>query len=282
MEWLVVLLLVMGVFPLVGLLVYISHEQWVAVWRGHRIRLRLHQSRVFFEVDGELIFEAKQGFIKDTYETEWEHPALGKTNVLIKKRLKGQDGINLQLQIGEEIIPLFEIPHKWHGSVNLDEVDAYWDKLQPVEFEQLGDPRWIAACKLLQLVRQSQMADQDIREAANILQQELRKSFLTRRRLSEDELSILGDAQKLHELKEKLEEKITQGLEAVKSLHMVTISLEAHADESSEMHKVHQIIETLHAEEEVEKFMHEISIEKEEPAEKRKQTAKREQQDRKI
>ena len=151
-----------------------------------------------------------------------------------------------------------------------------------MEFEKLGDPRWIAACKLLQLVRQSPTADQEIREVANVLQQELRRNFEMRVRLSEDDFSVLGDATKLNELKNKLEEKILQGLDAVKSLHMVTISLEAHADESLEMQKVNSIIRSLQAEEEVEKFMQDISKEKEDPVEKRKDMLRREEQKKEI
>lgn len=271
--------LMVAAFGFAWLISYYSHRHWVAVWRGHQIRIRLNHQTVFFEVDDQLVCQWSEG-LKRSFETEWEHPALGNTNVLIKKLIKGQDGVHLHLEIGSEIIPLFEIPRSWQGK--LHDTDAYWKKLQPVEFESLGDPRWIAACKLLQLVRQSPAVDQDIREAANILQQELRKSFETKIRLSEEAVLMLGDAQKLEELRDTIEEKITQGLEAVKSLHMVTISLEAHADESAEMHKVHQIIKTLHAEEEVERFIHRISAELENPAEKRKQIARREEQDRKI
>ena len=258
---------------------YYSHRHWVTIWRGHRIRIRLRHQKVFFEVDDELVFQCPQG-LKRTYETEWEHAALGKTTVLIKKLIKGQDGVHLHLEIGDEIIPLFEIPQTWYGK--LDDAEPYWKKLQPVAFEQLGDPRWIAACKLLQLVRRSPTADQNIREVANILQQELRTNFEMRVRLSEADFSVLGDATTLDELRNKLEEKILQGLDAVKSLHMVTISLEAHADESQEMQKVNSIIRSLQAEEEVERFMQEIANNSQEPADKRKEIARREELDQKM
>ena len=125
----------------------------------------------------------------------------------------------------------------------------------PVDFEQLGDPRWIAACKLLQLIRQSKMANKEIRETANTLQLQLRKNFEIRRRISEEDVSLLGCIEDLNQIKAKIEERIQQGLEAVKSLHMVTISLEAHADEKSELERVYQTIQYLQAEDEVAAFV---------------------------
>ena len=266
-----VIALILGAFSFAGTCIYASHRQWIAVWRGHRIRIRLQHYKVFLEIDDTPIFSESQSLIRKKHETEWEHPALGTTNIQIQKVVLGQDGLNLNLQIGEEIVPLFELPRHWYGQVNLSEEDEVWKKLMPVDFEQLGDPRWIAACKILQLIRQSQMADEKIREAANLLQQELRRNFETRLRLAEEDFSLLGDPNTLNELKEKLEQKILQGLEAVKSLHMVTISLEAHADESNEMNKVHQIISSLQAEEEIEKFVHEISSKKKKKAQRAEQ-----------
>ena len=232
---------------------YLSHHQWIAIWRGHQIRIRLHHQKVFFEVDGVVVFEQNQGLIKRQFEDEWAHPALGDTRVQVEKHTKGQDGVGIRLRIGDEIVPLFELPTKWYGGLDLSTVDDYWKQLQPVQFEDLGDPRWISACKILQLVRQSPMIDAQIREAANILQKELRQNFELRRRLSEDALSALGESGEVEDLKDRLETKILDGLEAAKSLHMVTISLEAHADETTEMQRVNQILKKLKVEDGLER-----------------------------
>ena len=257
-----VIALIIAAFSFAGTLMYLSHRQWISVWRGHQIRIRFHQFKVFLEIDGVPVFSESRHLIRNTHETEWEHPGLGKTKIKIVKIPQGQDGLSLHLEIGEEIVPLFEIPRTWYGHAKIEEADNFWKKLMPVDFEQLGDPRWIAACKILQLVRQSKMTNKEIRETANILQQQLRKNFETRLRLAEEDFSVLGDPETLHELREKLEDKILQGLEAVKSLHMVTISLEAHADESEEMSRVHQTIRSLQAEEEIEKIVNQLTDKK--------------------
>ena len=92
----------------------------------------------------------------------WSHPSLGDTLVQVEKHTKGQDGVGVRLRIGDQIVPLFGLPTKWYGGLDLSTVDDYWNQLKPVQFEDLGDPRWISACKILQLVRQSQMADTQI------------------------------------------------------------------------------------------------------------------------
>ena len=263
-----VIAMFIGVFAFVGSLLYLSHRQWISVWRGHRIRIRLHHFKVFLDIDDVPVFCESQSFIRRQHQTEWEHPALGKKDVVITKVHRGQDGLSLNLEIGDEIVPLFELPSNWYGHVNLETEAASWKKLMPVDFEQLGDPRWIAACKILQLVRQSQMANKEIREAANILQQELRSNFETRRRLADEDLSILGNVDLCNDIKDKVEAKILQGLEAVKSLHMATISLEAHADETEEMKKVYDTIQSLQVQEEIASFMQKVSKNKPQKAAK--------------
>ena len=250
-----VILMIIGAICSVGTLAYISHRQWISVWRGHRIRIRLHQLKIIVEIDDEPVLVESQGIIHRPYHTEWNHPALGKKIITVKRTQKGQEGVNVSLEIGDEIIPLFELPVNWLQQVQLEKEESYWEKLTPVDFEQLGDPRWIAACKLLQLIRQSKMANKEIRETANTLQLQLRKNFETRRRISEEDVSLLGCIEDLNQIKAKIEERIQQGLEAVKSLHMVTISLEAHADEKSELERVYQTIQYLQAEDEVAAFV---------------------------
>ena len=250
-----VIALIMGALLFAGTMMNLSHREWISVWRGHRIKIKFHHFKIFVEVDGVPIFEERQGLARRVHETEWAHPALGKKNLKITKIPQGQDGLTLNLEIGDEIVPLFEIPRTWYGHAITDNLEEYWKKLMPIDFEQLGDPRWIAACKILQLVRQSQMANPSIREAANTLQQQLRKNFETRVRLAEEDFSVLGEVEDLNALKSKIEERILQGLEAVKSLHMVTISLEAHADESEEMDKVNRVIGFLEAEDESEQLL---------------------------
>ena len=245
--------LIAGALGFAYTVAYFTQAQWIAIWRGHQIRIRLHHQKVFFEVDGEVVFEQSQGLIKKNFKSDWMHPALGSTLVQVEKHTKGQDGVGVRLRIGDEIVPLFELPTKWYGSLDTSTVDDYWTQLKPVQFEDLGDPRWISACKILQLVRQSQMADVQIREAANILQKELRQNFELRLRLGEDVLTSLGESGEIDELKERLETKILDGLEAAKSLHMVTISLEAHADETAEMLRVNQILKRLQVEEGLER-----------------------------
>ena len=249
---------------------FYSHAQWIAVWRGHQIRIRLHHQKVFFEVDGELVFEQNQGLIKRNFQSVWSHPSLGDTLVQVEKHTKGQDGVGVRLRIGDQIVPLFELPTKWYGGLDLSTVDDYWNQLKPVQFEDLGDPRWISACKILQLVRQSQMADTQIREAANILQKELRQNFELRLRLGEEAILALGESAELDALKERLETKIMDGLEAAKSLHMVTISLEAHADETAEMQRVNQILKRLQAEEGLERALRRSTEDGESDAERLK------------
>ena len=253
-----VIAMIIGALSFAGIMIYLSHRQWISVWRGHRIRIRLHHFKVFLEIDDEPIFSESQSFIRKTHQTEWEHPALGKKEVKITKIQRGQDGLALNLEIGDEIVPLYELSSNLLSQFDPEEEAASWKKLMPVDFESLGDPRWIAACKLLQLVRQSQMANKEIRDAANILQKELRGNFETRRRLAEEDMSLLGDVEAFHDIKHKIEEKILQGLEAVKSLHMATISLEAHADEKDEMKRVYETIQALQAEEEIATFMQQV------------------------
>lgn len=261
-----VILMILGALCLAGALLYISHRQWISVWRGHRIRIRLHQFKIIVEIDDEPVLAESQGFFHRTHQQEWTHPALGTKTITVKKIQKGQEGLNVSLEIGDEIIPLFELPVNWLHQVQLEEEESYWNKLTPVDFEQLGDPRWIAACKLLQLIRQSQMANKEIRDTANTLQLQLRKNFETRRRISEEDVSLLGSIEDLNQIKTKIEDKIQQGLEAVKSLHMVTISLEAHADEKNELERVYKTIRYLQAEDEVAAFVTTSQTEKKKQA----------------
>ena len=250
-----VIIMLLGAISFAATLVYISNRQWISVWRGHRIRIRLQHFKIAVEIDDVPVLMESQSVFNKTHQTKWNHPALGTKMIRVEKIHKGRDGLSLKFEIGDEIIPLFELPTNTLHQAQTKEEESYWNKLMPVDFEQLGDPRWIAACKILQLIRQSKMADGEIRETANILQQQLRSNFEMRRRLSEEDVSLLGNSEDLNQIKTKIEDKILQGLEAVKSLHMVTISLEAHADEKDEMEKVYQTNQYLKAEDEVATFM---------------------------
>lgn len=230
---------------------WFSHRQWVAIWRGHRIRVRMHRAKIFVELDDKEIFVQKNGLVKKNYEQEWEHPALGSTNILIEKVTKGSDGIDLNMCIGDEIIPLTEIKRTWYGKINPQDAQTYWERLLPAQIESLGDPRWIAASKILNLVRQSSASTDIVRQNANTLQKELRRCFETKQRLGTEDLSLLGSDERLEKVQNKIEENIEQALEAVKSLHMAVVSIEAHADEKQEMRRVQTFIEHIQAQEEI-------------------------------
>lgn len=247
----VISLSILGIVGFVMANVWYSHRQWVAVWRGHKVLVRMHHAKIFVELDQQPIFEQPYGFIKTKYQQEWTHPALGATMIHLQKVVEGSDGEGLRLRIGEELIPLIEVERKWYGGLEDGAADTYWEKLIPAQVESLGDPRWVAACKILDLVRQSTMATQAVREAANILQVELRKRFEQRRRLAEESLEVVDAETDTAALQQQLEANILHALEAVKSLHMAVVSIEAQADERSEMQKVETIIESLQAVQEV-------------------------------
>ena len=94
-----VMLMILGAMCLAGTLIYISHRQWISVWRGHRIRL--HQFKIIVEMDDEPVLVESQGVFHGTHQKEWTHPDLGtKTS----KVMKIQKGLNVSLEIGDEII----------------------------------------------------------------------------------------------------------------------------------------------------------------------------------
>jgi hypothetical protein len=70
-------------------------------------------------------------------------------------------------------------------------------------------------------------------------------------------LAVLGaeDPDEVSRVQLVLEDRIVSALEAVKSLHMAVISIESQADESSELSRVHQALDMLQADSEVERFM---------------------------
>ena len=232
-----------------------SNRTWIALWRGSQVVLRNFQGKLILELDGERIFEKSRPTLnlsKHTYTQACHLPSMGDTEIAVSTRSVGSQGdYTLELQIGEDLVPLTELTH-FFGRIT-QEKGALFKKLNHNTIEPLGDPRWIAACSILNSVRQSTSANNQIREAANLLQVEMRHCFESRLRLSDDSVDLIGGD--ISEVKSILEEKIGTTLEAVKSLHMATISREANADESEEMRRVQETLQYLDAEEEVDKYI---------------------------
>ena len=260
-----ILTLAAGIY---GLEFYSSTRTWVAFWRGHRVVIRFHKGKQIFELDGNQVFSRTrnlQPFGEQKYKEPWTHPALGETEITVTRKVVGNQGeYTLNLEIGDELVPLTELKN-FLGRVQQDQEEIF-TKLTHGAIEPLGDPRWVAACTILNSVRQSSAVNDEVREAANVLQGEMRSCFESRQRLKEDDLGLLGaNETRVAEIQARLEAKIERSLEAVKSIHMATISLEAHADESAEMSRVQETIDFLNVEDEVADFMASISSLEEEP-----------------
>ncbi len=263
---LLVVVLFAGSAGLGGLQAWSSDRQWVGVWRGHRIRVRHHRGEVLVEVDGEVALSQVRWPLRRSHTAAWSHAGLGDTTVDLTRLYIGGNGeYNLSLSIGDERIPLVEIEREWRGARMLlgqqtadpGAAEAYWQSMVPATVEPLGDDRWVAACRLLNLARQSSSMNDDMRESANRLQAVLRRSFEARLRLGEDALEVLGAgaAAEVATVQEALERRIVSALDAVKSLHMAVVSIESRADETAELQRVRQTLDALQANDEVERFM---------------------------
>jgi hypothetical protein len=225
------------------------------------------------EVDGEVVLSQRRLVFRQRYTEEWSHPALGETTVALSKLLLGGQGeFTMLMAIGEERVPLVEVDRSWRGPralIGLQTAapgtsDALWKSLSHTAVESMGDARWLAACRLLELSRQSNAMTAEMRETANLLQGALRRSFEARQRLGDDALEMLGapDAAQLTAVRAALETRIAAALEAVKSLHMAVISIESQADETDELHRVQQTLEELQAEDEVDRFMNQQTLQR--------------------
>jgi hypothetical protein len=262
-------LIIGGVFAMVACIAagqhWFSDRQWVGMWRGHRVSLRHMGGRVVVEVDGQEVLSQARKLIGQTYAEAWSHAALGETTIQLSKRTIGSQGeFDMLMSIGEERVPLIELEQAWKGARALfllrtrsGDPEECWSSLMHTSAEPLGDDRWLAACRLLVLTRQSSALTASMREAANELQGVLRRSFEARQRLGDVSLAVLGaeDPDEVSRVQLVLEDRIVSALEAVKSLHMAVISIESQADESSELSRVHQALDMLQADSEVERFM---------------------------
>jgi hypothetical protein len=249
-----------------ALQLWFSDRQWVGMWRGHQISVHHSRGRVVVEVDGEMVLNQVRLPLQQTHVTPWAHPVLGEADLQLSKLIIGGHGeFTMSMTIGQERIPLVEVERKWLGRRALiglqtstpGTAEKYWEGLKHTAVEPLGDDRWVAACRLLELTRQSTVLTDDMRAAANSLQAALRRSFEARLRLGEEALDVLGagDAEEVSTVQEALERRIVVALEAVKSLHMAVISLESQADETRELDRVRQSLDALRADDEVERFM---------------------------
>ncbi len=249
-----------------GLQVWSSDRQWVGVWRGHRVWVRHLRGEVVVEADGEVALAQVRWPLRRSHTSAWSHAGLGDTTVDITRLYIGGNGeYNLSLSIGDERVPLVEVEREWRGArmlLGLQTADpgaaeAYWKSMVPATVEPLGDDRWIAACRLLDLARQSFAMTDDMRESANRLQAVLRRSFEARQRLGDEALEVLGagSAAEVATVQEALEGRIVSALDAVKSLHMAVVSIESRADETVELQRVQQTLDSLQANDEVDRFM---------------------------
>lgn len=254
-----------AVGALAGLQLWFSDRQWVTTWRGHRVHVQHHQGRFVVCVDDEVILSQHRLRFGKQHTEAWSHPALGETTVAISRDTIGHHGeYTISMTIGDERLPLAELPRKWHGARTLIGLQSIvpgslaemWEGLSHTTVEPLGDARWLAACRLLELSRQSNAMTPQTRQAANHLQGVLRRSFEARLRLGDDAVEALGevDQEQLAAARTALEARIQSALEAVKSLHMAMISIESQADETHELSRVHQTLAQLQAEDEVERF----------------------------
>ena len=249
-----------------ALQLWFNDREWVGAWRGHQIAVRHVRGRVVVMVDGEVTLSQWRWPHKKRYREGWSHPALGDATVEVHKNVIGGQGeYTIALSIGAERVPLVEVERRWWGPRALIGLrttvagvsDAYHASLAPVAVEPLGDDRWVAACRLLDLTRQSSAITPDIRTAANDLQVALRRRFEARSRLGDDARDALGPhvPEEVDRIRQSLEARIEAGLEAIKSLHMAVISLEAHADETPELHRAQETLKDLQADDEVERFL---------------------------
>ena len=249
-----------------GLQLWFSDRQWAALWRGHRVHVRHFRGQVVVEIDGQMVLSQHRRFYRKNHSEAWHHAAVGDTDVSLSKlNIGGQGEYTLSMKIGEEQVPLVELTRSWRwprGLLGLQTaeagaVDACWERLSPTAVEPLGDARWLAACRLLSLTRQSAAMTDELRETANLLQGALRRAFEARLRLGDDAMDALGpsDAHLLDEARTTVESRITEALEAVKSLHMAVVSIEAQADSAVELRRVQQTLKHLDADNEVERFL---------------------------
>lgn len=251
---------------LAALQLWFNDRQWLTVWRGHRVLVRHHKGRVVVDIDGQTVLSQRRYFFRKHHHESWHHPVIGDAEITLSKQVIGAQGeFTLSMKIGEEQIPLVELDRAWRGprmllglqSAEPGAVDECWERLSHTAVEPLGDARWLAACRLLSLTRQSAVMTDDLRETANLLQGALRRSFEARLRLGDDVMDALGpaDAHLLDDARTAVEARISDALEAVKSLHMAVVSIEAHADETVELRRVQQTLEHLDAEDEVDRFL---------------------------
>jgi hypothetical protein len=266
---LIILSILTAAFGIGAAQIWFGQREWVARWRGHRVLIFYRHNRIILEIDGVPVLDQARTILRTTQTQTWTHPALGDTEILLSRIVVGSHGEYTRgLQIGDEIVPLVEVPRHWQGArilaglktIHAEDREELFGKISHGEIEELGDPRWIAACRILDAVRQSNATTDEVRETTNLLQVELRKSFEARRRLADETISEIGqNSEDFAAIQERLEHNILDALEAVKSLHMAVISIEAHADETAEMQRVRDIIEHLQAEEEVARFVADLT-----------------------
>lgn len=263
MDFLIIGSILLAAAGMAGLQHWFSNRQWVGMWRGHRVLLRHQKARILVEIDGQVVLSKPRMSLR--YTESWSHSALGETTIDLSRNSIGSQGeFTMLMSIGDERVPLIELEQSWKGARALilqrtrtGDVEEYWSSLEHTHVEPLGDDRWLAACRLLTLTRQSTALTAPMREAANELQGILRRSFEARQRLGDASLAVLGveDPDEVVRVQHGLEERIVSALEAVKSLHMAVISIESQADETSELNRVHQTLEVLQADSEVERFI---------------------------
>ncbi len=248
-----------------GLQLWFSDRQWVGMWRGHKVRVHHQRGQVVVDIDGQTTLAQLRRPLQRRHTEQWSHGALGDTTVELTRMFIGGNGeFTMSLTLGGERVPLVEVERSWSGIKALiglqtstpGSAETYWKSMAPAAVEPLGDDRWLAACRLLELTRQSAALTTEMRESANSLQAVLRRSFEARLRLGDEDLGALGAAgDEVEAIQAVLEARITAALEAVKSLHMAVISIESRADETLELQRVEQTLATLRADDEVEHFM---------------------------
>ena len=247
MEVLALLLLGVGGVPLsMYANSWIANRRFAAVWRGHRVLLQQHRGRTKLWVDHQLEADFPYIPFQNRLRQEWSHPALGETEIVIRRL---SDEMVFVLQIGDEMVPLMEV-----SSMEKDTREDPWAVLLPGQQSKLRDPRWLAVCQLLQLIRQAPSVREEVLEAANLLQVSLRKHFEALRRLSSSE-EVLEPALGMEEVKQRVEEKLAAGLAAAQQLHLAVVSLESHQDDGGALEQVNTTLERLQVETEVEQLL---------------------------